>query len=83
MRAAENHRWIVRATNNGVSAAIDPAGRLIRTAPEYQEVTARMPFSYRRDVTFYARHGDWFVALCAILAALGLAFNYWRRPRTE
>ena len=83
MRAAENHRWIVRATNNGVSAAIDPAGRLIRTAPEYQEVTARMPFSYRQDVTFYARHGDWFVALCAILAAFGLAFNYWRRPRTE
>ena len=66
MRAAENRRWIVRATNDGVSAVIDPAGRLIRTAPEFQEVTARMQYGYRQDLTFYTRFGDWFVALCAL-----------------
>jgi apolipoprotein N-acyltransferase len=76
MRAAENRRWIVRSTNNGVSAVIDPAGRLIRTEPEYQEVTARMPYDYRQDVTFYTRHDDWFVALCALLAAAGLLHQF-------
>jgi apolipoprotein N-acyltransferase len=79
MRAIENHRWIVRATNDGVSAVIDPAGRLIRTAPEFQEVTARMQYGYRQDLTFYTRYGDWFVVLCALFAALGLFGEYRAR----
>jgi apolipoprotein N-acyltransferase len=79
MRAAENHRWIVRATNDGVSAVIDPAGRLVRTAPEFQEVTARMQYSYRQDLTVYTRFGDWFVALCALIAAGGMAIPLLRR----
>jgi methionine-S-sulfoxide reductase len=29
MRAAENARWIVRATNDGITAAVDPAGRVV------------------------------------------------------
>ncbi len=28
MRAAENRRWILRATNDGITATIDPAGRV-------------------------------------------------------
>ncbi|MES1262674.1 MAG: apolipoprotein N-acyltransferase [Acidobacteriota bacterium] len=69
MRAAENRRWIVRATNDGVSAVIDPAGRVVRTVPEFQEVAARMTYGYRQDLTFYTRFGDWFVALCGGIAA--------------
>lgn len=73
MRAVENRRWIVRATNNGLSAAIDPAGRVLRTLPEYEEVAGRMNFDYRSDLTFYTQHGDWFVLFCAILAGATLA----------
>jgi apolipoprotein N-acyltransferase len=65
MRAAENRRWIVRATNNGISAVIDPAGRLVHAMPEYREAAARLRYSYRTDQTVYAKYGDWFVALCA------------------
>ncbi len=72
MRAAENRRWIVRATNNGISAVIDPAGRLIEALPEYREAAARLPYSYRKDVTPYTRFGDWFVALCALGFAAGI-----------
>jgi len=72
MRAAENHRWIVRATNNAVSAVIDPAGRVIRALPEYQEGAGRFRFSYRSDITFYTRFSDWFVLLCALVTAGGL-----------
>lgn len=69
MRAAENARWILRATNNGITAAIDPAGRVVQRAQEYTELAARFQFGYRQDRTFYTQHGDWFVALCAIFAA--------------
>ncbi len=66
MRAAENDRWIVRSTNDGISGVVDPAGRVERTLPEYQEASARVPYDYVTERTFYTRHGDWFVLLCAL-----------------
>ncbi len=44
MRAAENRRWVLRATNDGITAAIDPAGRVVERWPMYQEVVRRMAF---------------------------------------
>ena len=73
MRAAENNRWIVRGTNDGVSGAVDPAGRLVRTLPEFEESSARVPYSYVTETTFYTRHGDWFVLLCAVGSVAALA----------
>jgi apolipoprotein N-acyltransferase len=73
MRAAENARWILRATDNGITTVIDPAGRVVRSTQEYTELAARFQYRYRQDQTFYTRHGDWFVALCALLAAGSLA----------
>lgn len=73
MRAAENARWILRATDNGITAVIDPAGRVARSAQEYEELAARFDFRYRSGTTFYTRYGDWFVALCALMSAAGIA----------
>jgi apolipoprotein N-acyltransferase len=64
MRAVENRRWIVRSTNNGISAAIDPAGRVTQEEPPYRESTATMGFNYEEATTFYTRNGDWFIWLC-------------------
>jgi apolipoprotein N-acyltransferase len=69
MRAAENARWILRATDNGITAVIDPAGRVVLTTQEYTELAARFQYRYRQDETLYTRYGDWFVALCALFAA--------------
>jgi apolipoprotein N-acyltransferase len=71
MRAVENRRWILRATNDGITAAIDPAGRVMREAPSFDAVSAMVSFDYRKDITFYTRWGDWFVALCLIIAVPG------------
>ena len=72
MRAAENRRWILRATNDGITATIDSAGRLRGTLPLYTEATSYTGFSYIAQKTVYTRLGDWFPALCALLALLGL-----------
>jgi apolipoprotein N-acyltransferase len=75
MRAAENRRWIIRATNNGVTVAIDPAGRVRQRLVEEEELAARLGFSYESGTTFYTRYGDWFAWLCLLggLAAVLLS----------
>jgi apolipoprotein N-acyltransferase len=72
MRAAENKRWIVRATNDGITGVIDPAGRIGLTLPEYREASARVHYNYIGEQTFYTRHGDWFVLLCALVSLAAL-----------
>jgi len=72
MRAAENNRWIVRSTNDGISGVVDPAGRVGLTLPEYQEASAWVRYDYITAQTFYTRHGDWFVLLCALIAVASL-----------
>lgn len=72
MRAVENHRWILRDTNDGVTASIDPAGRVIERLPAYRQGSGIFHFSPVSHVTAYSRYGDWFVWLCAIGASVAL-----------
>jgi apolipoprotein N-acyltransferase len=72
MRAAENRRWILRSTNDGITATIDPAGRVRGTLQPYVDATSYTGFGYVKAQTLYTRWGDWFVLVCATLAALGL-----------
>jgi apolipoprotein N-acyltransferase len=72
MRAAENRRWILRSTNDGITATIDSAGRLRGTLPLSIEATSYTGFSYVQARTVYTQFGDWFPLLCATLALLAL-----------
>ena len=75
MRAIENHRWIIRATNTGVTASITPYGRVIAAAPRHIRTSIRVGFGYEHDLTFYAAHGDLFAYACAFITAIALAFS--------
>ena len=79
MRAIENHRWVLRATNTGVTAAIDPYGRVITSTPRHIRTSLRVRFDYEHDVTFYSEHGDLFAYLCALVTACGLGLGLLRR----
>lgn len=68
MRAIENRRWLLRDTNNGVTASIDPYGRVRQSIPRHQTDVLPAEFAFRDDVTFYTAHGDVFGWVCAILA---------------
>ena len=72
MRAAENRRWILRSTNDGITGTIDPAGRVRGTLPLFTEATSYTGFSYIADQTLYTRWGDWFPLLCATIAVMCL-----------
>jgi len=81
MRAIENDRWVLRATNTGITASIDPYGRVVQQARRNAQVAVNMPYGVVTGTTFYTRHGDWFawmcVLACAIIAVLALVK---RRP---
>ena len=68
MRAIENDRWVLIATNNGVTAVINPYGQVVQSAPRHVETSLLARFNYRTRQTFYTRHGDLFAWLCAIIA---------------
>lgn len=71
MRAVENQRWILRSTNNGVTAAVDPAGRIWDRMPDYTREVGRLRFTWLQNKTAYTRFGDWFAWLCLAIG-LGL-----------
>jgi apolipoprotein N-acyltransferase len=75
MRAIENNRWVLRATNTGVTASIDPFGRVVMAAPRHIRTSLRVGFDYKHDVTFYAAHGDLFAYLCALVTSAGLGWS--------
>jgi apolipoprotein N-acyltransferase len=68
MRAIENRRWLLRDTNSGVTAAIDPYGRVRQSIPRHQTDALPAEFGFRSDITFYTAHGDVFAWLCALLS---------------
>ena len=72
MRAVENDRWLLRDTNTGITAVIDPYGRVVAEAPRNQRTQLQAAYSLVESTTFYTRHGDWFPLLCAIITLLGL-----------
>ena len=69
MRAIENDRWILSATNTGVTASIDPYGRTVARLPRKERAALVAPYALTSVTTFYTRHGDWFAWLCAIISA--------------
>lgn len=83
MRAIENDRWVLRSTNTGVTAAIDPLGRMVATLPRHVRSAIAVNFGQNSDVTFYARHGDWLGWLCACGTAAAVAAGFARRRKVH
>jgi apolipoprotein N-acyltransferase len=67
MRAIENGRWVLRSTNSGISALIDPAGRLVARMPLLERALLRGELRPRTEQTLYARLGDWPGWIAAVL----------------
>jgi apolipoprotein N-acyltransferase len=69
LRAIEERRYLLRATDDGITAVIDPYGRVLETLPRHQQAALAGRFDYEGEETFYHTHGDVFAWLCVTLAA--------------
>jgi apolipoprotein N-acyltransferase len=70
MRALEVGRYMVRATNNGVSAFVDDKGRLLEAGPQFEFVSMTRDIPPMSGMTPFARFGNWPLIL-VLLAAVG------------
>jgi apolipoprotein N-acyltransferase len=77
VRAIEAGRYLLRATNTGVSAIIDPSGRVISSAPQFEPALVTGAVQGMHGSTPYALWGNYAVVLLALAAVLG------QRPRTK
>jgi apolipoprotein N-acyltransferase len=80
MRAVENGRWLLSATDTGVTASIDPYGRTVERLPRKERSALVAHYALTSVTTFYTRHGDWFAVLCAIISA-GALLKRFLRPK--
>lgn len=71
LRSLEAGRWQLRATNTGITAFIDPRGRIHSRSPQFETAVLRARVQPRTGLTPYAAAGNWpVVGLClALLAA--------------
>jgi apolipoprotein N-acyltransferase len=78
MRALETGRYLLRSTNTGVSAVIDPRGRILGQSPAFEQHVLRQEIRPMAGLTPYGYAGNGsLVLLC--LASLGLSLLPGRR----
>ena len=76
MRALEAGRFLLRAANDGITAAINPEGKIVARLTQFQEGVLRTSVQPMTGLTLYARLGNYPVVVGCLLL---LAMAAWRR----
>ena len=77
MRARETERYVLRATNTGISAIIDADGNRVARSELFETTTVTGKVQPRAGATPYVRWGNWPV----VLVSMGLLILAWRQAR--
>jgi len=84
LRAAEQRMWVAHTSLSGISAVVDPQGRVLESTGLFEPAVLTPTVQFATTVTPYARLGDW-VPMAAILAVAGVlvAPAVRRKSRSE
>jgi apolipoprotein N-acyltransferase len=87
-RAVEHRRFLARATNTGVSAFVDPVGRIVSKTPTFARANLVGVVTPMEGRTIYAYAGDWVGLLCLFvlmwwtrMEIIGSFTRMWARVR--
>jgi apolipoprotein N-acyltransferase len=78
-RAVENKVFLARAANTGISAIVDPTGKILRQSRIFERTIVHGEIKYLNIPTYYAKYGDIFVYLCFILLIIIYFISIKRR----
>ena len=76
VRAVENRRWILRATNTGLTASIGPYGRVVALLQPDRRAVLIAPYGFREDITLYTRFGDWIAWFSLFVSLWFLVYSF-------
>ncbi|MFH1580540.1 MAG: apolipoprotein N-acyltransferase [Pseudomonadota bacterium] len=79
-RAVENRLYLLRAANTGISAIIDPAGKIVAQTALFVDTSLLGRVRFIDTKTFYMAYGDAFTYLCFIYLAV-ILLNFWKEKK--
>ena len=80
-RSIEHRRPLVRSTNTGISAIVDPAGRIAQRTPQWKRASLAGTIPLMQGRTVYGVTGDWIGWVCAIITLMGIGKAFQARGR--
>jgi len=82
-RSIENRRYILRSTSNGISAVIDPRGKIIKRVPLNVKDSFVSRFIFRERETIFTRYGFLFPWLSVLVVLLSMILPLIRRIKNR
>ncbi len=79
MRALETGRFMLRATNTGVTAIISPRGEIVARSPQFEPHVLSGVVQPYAGATLYVRFGNWPVLLICLALIAGAIVSSRRR----
>ena len=77
VRAAENERYMVRATNTGISAIIDHRGRIVEQSELFEVGSISYDIIIRKGITPYAQWRDMPILIWLMISLLAAWLTAW------
>ena len=80
MRAMEARRYLLRATNNGISAVIGSRGELLEVSRQFVPAVIGASVQPLSGETLYVRFGNWPLLATGLVTLIGLLLyrRTWR-----
>jgi apolipoprotein N-acyltransferase len=75
-RSIEHRRPLVRSTNTGISAIVDPVGRISRRTDQWKRASLAGKIPLMQGRTVYAVAGDWLGWVCLLITLTGLGKTF-------
>lgn len=82
-RAVENRTYLVRATSTGISAIIDPLGRIIRASSLFESSILQEDIRLKTETTLYTEWGELFAYLCILTTLISLIYSVCLKRNSE
>ncbi len=83
LRAVEQNRYLIRSTNTGISAAVNPYGQIMKSTALFKDVAIQVNVGYRNEHTVYHKIKPYLSYFINLLFLLFLCITYTINKRQK